>query len=122
MIRVYVVDDHAVVRDGLGRIIQAMPDLELVGTAADVRTALDDARAGAPWDVVVMDLSLPGGGGVELLDQLKAIARVEGLSLNALVARIDEARAGGLSGAARIYVLDWIMANGPPPLSPSEKE
>ena len=47
-------------------------------------------------------------------DQLRAIARLEGLSLNALVARIDAARTGGLSGAARIFVLDWILVNGPP--------
>ncbi len=47
--------------------------------------------------------------------QLKAIARAEGLSLNALVARIDQNRAGGLSGAVRVHVLDWILENGPPP-------
>lgn len=74
VIRVYVVDDHAVVREGLGRIIEAMPDMVLAGSAADARTALGAARAGAPWDVAVLDLSLPGGGGFELLDQLRDIA------------------------------------------------
>ena len=47
--------------------------------------------------------------------QLRAIATVEGLSLNALVTRIDRERGGSLSGAARIFVLEWIVANGAPP-------
>jgi DNA-binding NarL/FixJ family response regulator len=74
VVRVYVVDDHAVVREGLGRIIQAMPDLELAGSAADARAALTELRGGVACDVLVLDLSLPGGGGFELLDQLQAIA------------------------------------------------
>ncbi|MBM3678702.1 MAG: response regulator transcription factor [Actinobacteria bacterium] len=64
MIRVLVVDDHGVLRDGLGRVIEAQADLELVGTAADGREAIEAARAGLP-DVVLMDLEMPTMDGID---------------------------------------------------------
>jgi len=64
VIRVLVVDDHGVLRDGLGRVIEAQADLELVGTAADGREAIEAARAGLP-DVVLMDLEMPTMDGID---------------------------------------------------------
>lgn len=61
MIRVVVVDDHAVVRGGVARILERAGDLALVGEAADGPAALALVRS-VPHDVVVLDLDLPGGG------------------------------------------------------------
>jgi DNA-binding NarL/FixJ family response regulator len=64
MIRVLVVDDHAVVRDGLERILNNSDDMQVVGTAADGAAAIALAERERP-DVVLMDLSMPGMDGVD---------------------------------------------------------
>ena len=64
MIRVLVVDDHAIVRSGLERLLGTAEDLELVGQAEDGRAAIAMAQEHAP-DVVLMDLSMPEVDGVE---------------------------------------------------------
>lgn len=58
MIRVLVADDHGVLRDGLGRVIEAQDDMVLVGVAADGAEAIERCRETAP-DVVLMDLEMP---------------------------------------------------------------
>ena len=63
-IRVLIVDDHAVVRSGLRRVLEAEGDLEVVGEAGDMRTAVFETRGQKP-DVVLMDLVMPGGSGIE---------------------------------------------------------
>jgi response regulator receiver domain-containing protein len=62
-IRVLLADDHAVLRAGLRALIRAQPDLDVVGEAGDGDGAVQKAIDTAP-DVVVMDLTMPGGGGV----------------------------------------------------------
>ncbi|GAA1990239.1 response regulator transcription factor [Microbacterium pumilum] len=64
MIRVLVVDDHAMVRTGLAAMLAADGDIEVVGQAPDGRTAVLEAVERHP-DVVLMDLSMPGIDGVE---------------------------------------------------------
>jgi DNA-binding NarL/FixJ family response regulator len=64
MIRVVLADDHGVIRDGLGRLISALDDVELVGMAADGAEAIDKCRALFP-DVVLMDLDMPVVDGIE---------------------------------------------------------
>ncbi len=64
MIRVLIADDHGVIRDGLGRLIAALPDMELVGVAADGEEAVENCRTALP-DVVLMDLDMPGVDGIE---------------------------------------------------------
>ncbi|HPK88750.1 MAG TPA: response regulator transcription factor, partial [Dermatophilaceae bacterium] len=61
---VVLVDDHRLVRAGLRGIIDAAPDLTVVGEAADGAEALAVVRATQP-DVVLMDLSMPGIDGIE---------------------------------------------------------
>jgi DNA-binding NarL/FixJ family response regulator len=63
MIRVLVVDDHPVLRGGLEQLVSGAADMEVVGTAADGRAALERVRETAP-DVVLMDLQMPGVDGV----------------------------------------------------------
>lgn len=58
MIRVLVADDHGVLRDGLGRVIEAQEDMTLVGVAADGAQAIERCRETVP-DVVLMDLEMP---------------------------------------------------------------
>jgi DNA-binding NarL/FixJ family response regulator len=64
VIRVVLADDHGVIRDGLGRLISALEDVELVGIAADGAEAIDKCRALSP-DVVLMDLDMPVVDGIE---------------------------------------------------------
>ena len=64
MIRVLLADDHGVIRDGLGRLIGGLEDVELVGTAADGADAIEKAKQFQP-DVVVMDLDMPRVDGIE---------------------------------------------------------
>jgi DNA-binding NarL/FixJ family response regulator len=64
MIRVVIVDDHAVVRSGLEQFLATTGDIELVGSAADGLEAVEVTAATSP-DVVVMDLSMPNLDGVE---------------------------------------------------------
>jgi DNA-binding NarL/FixJ family response regulator len=70
MIRVLVVDDHAVVRGGVARILERAGDLHLVGEAATGPEAVALAR-GTPADVCILDLDMPGGG-LALVERLRA--------------------------------------------------
>jgi PAS domain S-box-containing protein len=63
-IRVLVVDDHTLFRDGIADILSREPDIEVVGKAADGREAIDLARMLAP-EVILMDISMPGVDGIE---------------------------------------------------------
>ena len=69
MIRVLVVDDHAVVRAGLRRVLDAADDIETVGEAPDAERAVYEAIELRP-DVVLMDVVMPGRSGIEGLPAL----------------------------------------------------
>lgn len=68
---VLIADDHPIVRRGLKQILADAPDVSVVGEAADPQQALELART-RPWDVVVLDIGLPGRGGLEVLHELKS--------------------------------------------------
>lgn len=70
MIRVLLVDDHAVVRSGYRRLLELQGDLQVVGEAADAPQAQQALRE-TPADVAVVDLGLPGLGGLELIARLR---------------------------------------------------
>jgi DNA-binding NarL/FixJ family response regulator len=72
-IRVLIVDDHPVVRDGLRGVLEGEPDMEVVGEAGHGAEALARARA-TPVDVVLMDLRMPVMGGVEAIGELRRTA------------------------------------------------
>ena len=69
MIRVLIVDDHAVVRAGLRMLVDAEDDMETVGEAGTVREALFEARSSEP-DLVLMDVVMPGESGLEGVPKL----------------------------------------------------
>jgi DNA-binding NarL/FixJ family response regulator len=83
-IRVLLVDDHAVVRDGIALQLQQQPDIEIVGEAADGSAALNLVRALRP-DVVTMDVNMPGMSGVDATRAIHAEyphTRIIGLSMS----------------------------------------
>ena len=59
-IRIFIVDDHAVLRAGLRLLMQTQDDMEVVGEAGDVAETLAQLRTVQP-DIVTLDLSMPGG-------------------------------------------------------------
>lgn len=68
-IRLLLVDDHAVVREGYRRLLESQSDLTIVGEAATAREAFEQYRLLTP-DVLVLDLGLPDMGGIELIRRL----------------------------------------------------
>ncbi|CAG9166602.1 response regulator transcription factor [Cupriavidus respiraculi] len=71
MIRVLIADDHAVVRDGVRHILERQGGFEVVGEAVDGAQVSHVARS-TPADVILMDLSMPGRTGLELIRQLRS--------------------------------------------------
>ncbi len=69
--RVFVVDDHPIVRQGLALLIDQEPDLEVCGEAEESETALAAIAATQP-DVLLLDISLPGPDGIELLKTIRS--------------------------------------------------
>jgi DNA-binding NarL/FixJ family response regulator len=70
MIRVLIADDHSIVRDGLKRILAATADLQVTGEAASGDAALALVKAN-DYDVVMLDMSMPGLSGLDLIKRLK---------------------------------------------------
>lgn len=71
MLRIFIADDHAIVRHGLRQLIEAQPDMRLVGEARDGRQVLLAADKDR-WDVLILDLSLPRVNGIEVLRRLRS--------------------------------------------------
>ncbi|TDD01974.1 response regulator transcription factor [Nonomuraea deserti] len=100
MIRVLVVDDHAVVRAGLRLLLETGPGLVTVGEAADGQEAIHQSRALRP-DVVLMDLHLPGMDGVAATERIVTElpgTRVLALSTFDLEEHVVAALRAGASG------------------------
>jgi DNA-binding NarL/FixJ family response regulator len=68
--RVFLVDDHPVLRDGLRCLLEAEPDLVVCGEAENARKAIDRISATSP-EIVIVDISLPGSSGIELIKGLR---------------------------------------------------
>jgi len=69
-IRIFLVDDHQVVREGLRRMLELEADMKVVGEANDAKEALTQVEPLSP-EVILMDIKMPGVGGIELTRQLK---------------------------------------------------
>lgn len=70
MIRILIADDHDILRAGLKHILQDSGDIVVGGEASDGHEALAQVRA-EKWDAMVLDLSMPGKSGIELIKQIK---------------------------------------------------
>jgi two-component system response regulator NreC len=103
VIRIVLVDDHALVRSGLKRLLEAQDDLEVIGEAGNMQDAVFEVRAAKP-DLVLLDVMMPGESGVEglprLLDEAPGI-KVVMLSMEDEPSLVRQAFASGASG----YVL-----------------
>ena len=71
MIRVVIADDHQILREGLKQLLLAAGDLDVVGEAGDGHEVLERVRT-LGFDVLLLDMSMPGNSGVELIKQVKA--------------------------------------------------
>ena len=106
MVRVFLVDDHEVVRRGLIDLLSADPELEVVGEADSVAQALARIPALAP-DVAVLDVRLPDGNGIELCrDLLSRIPDLRCLMLTSFTS--DEAMLDAILAGASGYVVKDI--------------
>jgi DNA-binding NarL/FixJ family response regulator len=72
MIRVFVADDHAVVRRGVLQILEDVPDIVVAGEAGSGRETLRGVQETAP-DVLLLDIAMPEGGGLEILAQVRSL-------------------------------------------------
>jgi len=71
MIRVFLVDDHEIVRRGIADLVTGQSDLDVVGEASSVRQALARIEATSP-DVAVLDVRLPDGSGIDLCREIRS--------------------------------------------------
>src|SRR5207244_2064478 len=78
VVRILIVDDHPIVREGLGAHIARHPDLTVCGEAEDVADALEKVKSAKP-DLVIVDLSLKTGQGLDLIKKIST--RAEGVKM-----------------------------------------
>ncbi len=110
MIRVFLVDDHEIVRRGVADLINAEKDLEVVGEASTAKQAVGRIAATLP-DVAVLDVRLPDGNGVDLCRDIRsAYPQVNCLMLTAY--DDDEASYTAVLAGAAGYVLKDIKGQG----------
>lgn len=70
MIKILIADDHAIVREGLKQIISGTPDMAVVAEASNGEDVLEKVSANK-YDVILLDISMPGRSGLDILRQLK---------------------------------------------------
>ncbi len=70
MIRILIVDDHAIVREGLKHLLDIEHDMQVAGMAADAASAIRFTLE-TPVDVIILDISMPGKSGLDLIKDLK---------------------------------------------------
>ena len=128
-VRVGIVEDDAPYRSAVADLLAVEPGFEVTGTYASATAALAAAQAGAPWDLVLMDIELPELDGIEATRQLKGLSPATAIVM--LTAFEDPARIVGaicagadgylLKQANATELLDEIrsVAAGGSPLTPS---
>ncbi|CAN5578553.1 response regulator transcription factor [soil metagenome] len=110
MLRVFLLDDHEVVRRGVRDMLEATGDIEVVGEAATAEEALQRVPATNP-DVAVLDVRLPDGSGIEVCRDLRAqLPELKCLMLTSFTD--DEALMDALMAGASGYVLKDIRGGG----------
>jgi two-component system response regulator DevR len=109
-IRVFLVDDHEIVRRGIAELLREEPDIEVVGEASTALQAMQLIRATRP-DVAVLDVRLPDGSGIDLCRD----ARAADPALRCLILTAyddEEALDAAIIAGASGYVLKQVRASG----------
>jgi DNA-binding NarL/FixJ family response regulator len=100
MIRVILVDDHALVREGVSRLLGEEPDIRVVAAFAEGQAAVRFAAREEP-DVAILDISMPGANGIEVARRLRAVAprtKLLMLSMHATPEFVQQALWAGANG------------------------
>jgi DNA-binding NarL/FixJ family response regulator len=100
MIRVILVDDHALVREGVSRLLEEEPDIRVVGAFADGHATVRFGARDEP-DVAILDISMPGASGIDVARRLRAVSprtRLLMLSMHANVEYVQQALWAGANG------------------------
>ena len=108
MIRVFLVDDHEIVRRGIAQLVDAEADLQVVGEAGTVLTASRRIAATGP-DVVVLDVRLPDGNGIDLCRDIRS-AHPDVFCLILTAYDDDEALRSAVLAGASGYVLKDVRS------------
>jgi DNA-binding NarL/FixJ family response regulator len=103
MIRVILIDDHALVRDGLGRLLDEAPDMHVVGSFDDDAAAVRFAARIEP-DVAIVDIAMPRASGIDVARRLRAVSPKTQLLMLSMHARAEYVRQAFWAGASG-YVL-----------------
>ena len=106
MIRVFLVEDHAIVREGISSLLQLSADIEVIGAVASAEEALTEVPTAKP-DVLLLDVKLPNLNGVELIRRLQAAGELPP-TLILTTFEDDELLFDGLKAGARGYLLKDI--------------
>jgi DNA-binding NarL/FixJ family response regulator len=99
-IRVLLVDDHAVVREGYRRLIEKHQGIEIVAEAEDAASGYEAFKKARP-DIAVVDISMPGRGGIDLVRQIRQLdpaARILIFTMHASAAYAQQAFRAGAQG------------------------
>lgn len=150
MIRVFIVEDHAIVREGIGSLLDLSPDVQVIGAVGSAEEALAALPAAKP-DVLLLDMKLPNMDGVELIRRLHAAGGLpptlilttfeddalllagmragargyllKDVSLEQLLAAIHEIAGGGsyINPAVTERVLRAALQGGASPLAPPQE-
>lgn len=108
-VRVLLVDDHALFREGLAGIIRAQPDMQVVGEASDGLEALVKARELKP-DLILMDVQMPGMDGIEAVRKIKLLLP-ETIIVMLTVRGDDDMLFEALKNGAQGYLLKEIRSH-----------
>ncbi|MEO8898790.1 MAG: response regulator transcription factor [Candidatus Dormibacter sp.] len=109
-IRIMICDDHAMVRGGIRRLLQAEEDFAVVAEAASADTAVAGVGESAP-DVVVMDVRMPGASGIEACREIRArFPATRVLMLTSF--DDDDTRRASIVAGASAYILKQIRGDG----------
>lgn len=99
-VKLFLADDHPIVRDGLRFLLNAQPDMEVVGEAADGRATLRELRDAQP-DIVILDIAMPVLNGIAVAEQIQELypeIQVIILSMHATTEHIFRALRAGAEG------------------------
>jgi two-component system, NarL family, response regulator DevR len=109
-IRLLLADDHALVREGLRQLLADEPGLEVVGEAADAGEAVEAAARLEP-DLVLLDILMPGGSGIEALRRIRARSPAVRVLMLTSVAQGEAVREALAAGAAGYLLKDVSRAD-----------